>query len=82
MPHFYFAVSYGFALSAISAATATATATVVAVVSAAAYEEEDKNENPSAISAKTVVVTHIKTSFLSYITYYAKKEIFVTAKKF
>lgn len=54
-------------------ATAAATVIVVAATAtAAAEEDEDKDDYPSA-ATKTVIVTHInKTSFLSFITYYAK----------
>ena len=53
----------------------SATATIVAtatVIAAAANEDKNKNDNPGAVSK--AVVTHKKTSFLSFNTYYAEEK--------
>ncbi len=60
--------------------SATATATVVVVVTAAA-EQEDKDDYPSTAVTTKTIITHInKTSFLSFITYYADIKLCVTKK--
>lgn len=66
-----------FAVWILQLATATvviaaATATIVVVAVTAAAEQEDEDDYPSTAVTTKTIITHInKTSFLSFITYYA-----------
>lgn len=70
---------YRCVLAAASAAVVAAVVASATAAAAAAYEDEYKDYDPStAVTAKAIIVTHIKDLLFVFITYYVGLIICVT----